>query len=138
MRLLFGKGPDVSYQTDLGTFSKRQPVTVERHKTWDLMRINWTAGLPQFGIHCALCGRTSWNKNDVEQKFCANCGIYHDSLKDLIADPAKAAEVLCVCLTSYGWGVNVNLAAGTLICSTCGRPADPAKVKDWKDGRFHR
>ena len=31
-----------------------------------------------FGIKCLICGRTSWNKNDVEQRYCGNCHQYHD------------------------------------------------------------
>lgn len=33
-------------------------------------------------IHCLLCGRKSWNKNDVEQKFCGFC---HEFAADRIA-----------------------------------------------------
>lgn len=30
-------------------------------------------------IHCFKCGRRSFNKNDIAQRFCAHCGINHDS-----------------------------------------------------------
>ena len=30
------------------------------------------------GIKCLICGRTSWNKNDVEQRYCGNCHQFHD------------------------------------------------------------
>ena len=30
------------------------------------------------GINCLICGRTSWNQNDVREKYCGNCHQYHD------------------------------------------------------------
>jgi hypothetical protein len=32
----------------------------------------------QKGIKCLLCNRTSWNPNDVENKYCGNCHLFHD------------------------------------------------------------
>lgn len=29
------------------------------------------------GIKCRACGRVSWNKNDVEKKYCGNCHEFH-------------------------------------------------------------
>ena len=31
-------------------------------------------------IKCLQCGRTSYNKNDIERKFCGLCG-YHDRIE---------------------------------------------------------
>jgi len=33
------------------------------------------------GIKCLVCGLTSWNINDVEQKYCGNCHQFHDILQ---------------------------------------------------------
>jgi flavodoxin len=33
------------------------------------------------GIKCFICGLTSWNINDVEQKYCGNCHQFHDILQ---------------------------------------------------------
>jgi len=33
-----------------------------------------------FGIKCLVCGRTSWNENDVKQRYCGNCHQYHEFL----------------------------------------------------------
>jgi len=30
------------------------------------------------GIRCLTCGRTSYNRNDVEQRYCGNCHRFHD------------------------------------------------------------
>jgi len=29
-------------------------------------------------ITCGRCGRTSWNRNDVEQHYCCFCHVFHD------------------------------------------------------------
>jgi ribosomal protein L37E len=29
-------------------------------------------------ITCLICGRTSWNKKDVEYKYCGYCHKFHD------------------------------------------------------------
>jgi hypothetical protein len=29
-------------------------------------------------IHCCVCGRTSFNPNDVEQLYCGHCHRFHD------------------------------------------------------------
>lgn len=30
-------------------------------------------------ILCLQCGRTSYNKNDVERRYCGACHVFHDS-----------------------------------------------------------
>lgn len=30
------------------------------------------------GIRCLLCGRTSWNPNDVDELYCGHCHRFHD------------------------------------------------------------
>lgn len=32
------------------------------------------------GIKCLVCKRTSWNPNDVKNKYCGGCHRYHDDL----------------------------------------------------------
>ena len=29
------------------------------------------------GIRCLICGMTSWNENDVREKYCGNCRQFH-------------------------------------------------------------
>jgi transcription elongation factor Elf1 len=31
-------------------------------------------------ITCLICGRTSYNKNDIEYEYCGNCHQYHEFL----------------------------------------------------------
>ena len=31
-------------------------------------------------IQCLMCGRTSYNQNDVSKHYCGNCHIFHDDL----------------------------------------------------------
>ena len=33
------------------------------------------------GIKCLVCGRTSWNENDVKNRYCGNCHQYHDIME---------------------------------------------------------
>jgi len=33
------------------------------------------------GIKCLRCGRTSWNQNDVEKKYCGSCHQFHDVME---------------------------------------------------------
>lgn len=30
------------------------------------------------GIKCLMCGMTSWNSNDVVQRYCGGCHVFHD------------------------------------------------------------
>ena len=32
----------------------------------------------EIGIKCHICGLTSYNKNDVKNKFCGHCNIFHN------------------------------------------------------------
>lgn len=32
-------------------------------------------------IECPLCGRVSYNKGDIEYKFCGACNCYHDEFE---------------------------------------------------------
>ena len=31
-------------------------------------------------ITCTACGLTSYNANDIAQKFCGHCGTFHDDM----------------------------------------------------------
>jgi ribosomal protein L37E len=35
-------------------------------------------------ITCHLCGRTSHHPEDVRQRYCANCHVFHDDLARLV------------------------------------------------------
>ena len=34
-------------------------------------------------IKCLVCNLTSWNKNDVKEKYCGGCHQYHKILKTI-------------------------------------------------------
>ena len=36
--------------------------------------------MPQASITCPRCGRTSYNDNDVRERYCGNCHAFHDEL----------------------------------------------------------
>lgn len=40
------------------------------------------------GIKCLYCGLTSYNPTDIEQRFCANCKVWHND-----PDEVKLAQV---------------------------------------------
>jgi hypothetical protein len=42
-----------------------------------------TAGCP--GIRCLLCGKTSYHRMDIAQRYCGHCQVFHD-------DQAKLAQ----------------------------------------------
>jgi hypothetical protein len=31
-------------------------------------------------ITCLVCGMTSWNPTDIEQKYCQNCHLFHSQM----------------------------------------------------------
>ncbi len=33
------------------------------------------------GIRCQTCGFTSWHPEDVRQKYCGNCHVFHDEAR---------------------------------------------------------
>jgi hypothetical protein len=42
-------------------------------------------------ITCPRCGMTSWNPNDVRERYCGNCHAYHDDMPS--AEPGLLADV---------------------------------------------
>ncbi len=36
---------------------------------------------PQPSITCPRCGMTSYNPNDIEQRYCGNCHMFHADMK---------------------------------------------------------
>lgn len=40
------------------------------------------------GIKCLVCGRTSWNRNDVKHEYCGGCHRHHSIMA---ADPKVLA-----------------------------------------------
>lgn len=45
--------------------------------------VGYTISLGEHGacITCHVCGKTSWNRNDVEQRYCGHCHVvHHDGL----------------------------------------------------------
>jgi len=40
-------------------------------------------------ITCPRCGRTSFNPNDIEQRYCGNCHRFHDHTSTMLFAPAE-------------------------------------------------
>jgi hypothetical protein len=38
------------------------------------------------GIRCLRCGRTSWNRSDVEERYCGFCNLYHYDTNEPVAE----------------------------------------------------
>ncbi len=34
------------------------------------------------GIQCLICGKISYNKNDIEQRYCGHCHRFHDRIPE--------------------------------------------------------
>jgi ribosomal protein L37E len=43
-------------------------------------------------IKCHRCGRTSYNRNDVAQRYCGFCHRFHDD-EDIKKGPAKPTQI---------------------------------------------
>ncbi len=60
-------------------------MPLERSKEWWLARIDREgdatvgAGVPD-SITCPKCGRTSYNANDIRERYCGNCHQWHDDM----------------------------------------------------------
>lgn len=40
-----------------------------------------TSNCPVHSIKCPQCGMTSFNPNDICEKYCGNCNQYHDTMR---------------------------------------------------------
>jgi ribosomal protein S27AE len=49
------------------------------HKTCTGYAISLTDG-EVLAITCLTCGRTSFNSNDVENKYCGHCHVFHEEV----------------------------------------------------------
>ena len=51
-------------------------------------------------ITCTACGLTSYNANDIAQKFCCHCGVFHDDEQrnEILRAPDLSAMVKRVML----------------------------------------
>ena len=54
------------------------PVVAEESKTHKLIRTD--KAFDGFAIHCKLCGKTSYNHNDVKVRYCGKCNHFHDPI----------------------------------------------------------
>jgi dihydrofolate reductase len=64
-----GDAPDFSFE-----HWKRKPDVrvIEKHAAYSILQADGIKG-----IICFRCVRTSWNPNDVEQKYCGHCHKHH-------------------------------------------------------------
>lgn len=69
--------------------------------------------MPQPYIVCPRCGWTSHNRNDVAQRYCGHCHVFHDDLRQPALFPGE-----CVCRT-VGCGHVASLH--TPECQVCQR-----------------
>ncbi len=37
----------------------------------------------ELGILCHSCGKTSYHPKDIEERYCANCHVFHDLEQEL-------------------------------------------------------
>jgi hypothetical protein len=44
----------------------------------------YTTTANPLSITCALCGRTSYSRNDVDNKYCGCCHIFHENLLPIL------------------------------------------------------
>ena len=54
-------------------------VEKEEMKTYEII---YEDGKP-YAIRCCICNMTSYNENDIEQKYCGNCHQFHNILEFL-------------------------------------------------------
>lgn len=52
------------------------------HKTCTGYVVSFTDG-NTLSITCLICGMTSFNPTDVEQKYCGHCHVFHDAKSTL-------------------------------------------------------
>ncbi|WP_233854149.1 hypothetical protein [Paraburkholderia sp. HD33-4] len=57
---------------------------------------------PVRGIRCRLCGRISWNPNDVEQRYCGACHVFHDDRAHASMRYAPQGAPTCIPLGGFG------------------------------------
>lgn len=48
-------------------------------KTYEIV-MTPTGNPPQIGIKCLVCDMTSWNPNDVTNRYCGNCHRFHEDV----------------------------------------------------------
>lgn len=49
-------------------------------------------------ITCPRCGRTSWNENDVRERYCGACHVFHGDARSASTDSFGALRLLAITL----------------------------------------
>jgi hypothetical protein len=52
-------------------------------------------------ITCLVCGLTSWNANDVENRYCGFCHRFHEDSLNVDELRARAQEIVCEVLRAH-------------------------------------
>lgn len=81
-------------------------------RTYDVFEDNG-----QLAIRCRICGRESYNKNDVEQKYCGNCHQFHDIL--LVMHEKQKHEPNCFCNMCFKTRMHKQLAENKVLLDKC-------------------
>ena len=56
-----------------------QPLGVLKHGIGYDLVINRDTGRLILGIRCHTCARVSYNVNDIEQRYCGACHVFHEA-----------------------------------------------------------
>jgi len=73
------------------------------------------------GLKCLVCERTSWDKNDVKNRYCGNCHQYHDMGEIGLRRTRRHRKFLDE-YTKKAWGIPLSWAQKKNICVFCHGP----------------
>jgi hypothetical protein len=70
---------------------------------WELVTHSGSATV---GLRHFVCGRTSWNRHDVEHRYCGHCHVYLDDPPGSVVSQRRSPEIKSL------WAVVVRQADG--------------------------
>ncbi len=74
-------------------------------------------------IRCLHCGRASFNRNDIEHRYCGNCHVFHDPLgatTEIVASECPACGATHTAATSAIGDTEAPKANDLSVCIKCG------------------
>ena len=79
------------------------------------------------GLKCLVCERTSWDKNDVKNRYCGNCHQYHDIMEKKLSGTiglkrTRRERKFLDGYTKKAWGIPLSQAEKEKICVACHEP----------------
>lgn len=66
----------------------------------------------QRSITCPQCKRTSWNPNDVFQRYCGNCKMFHDDMPPPLPwwkQPVSMPRWIYLCSVATAWVIILSV-----------------------------